>query len=306
MQLFDGSTTYLGDTTSEENHSDEEYKKGEASEYSCRKFTGSKPPPFSKLKNSHNPFMMSDSLKSQTIIPALALIFMSIHAAAAMPREQPHLFLRFEDMTCAIEAFTDMVMQDPHVTSFYFLVGHKLVGVTDFTLHYPNVATAGQNLSLQPSSIVWNEHHVIQQGTWWDKWRPASCVHQNGLGDTPVTVTVTQGMAASAKYKAGFHLEYGKMAALHFGHETTGKNENSGVRTYVVPAHSFGQVWQQQLMVWQDQQVRRCVKLLGNNVITYGKWSESLRGDLPVTDGASYGWSTGWENMDFGSCSGGT
>lgn len=77
--------------------------------------------------------------------------------------------------------------------------------------------------------------------------------------------------------------------------------------TDTVPGYSYGQMWQQQLMVWQNQQQQHCHKYnYDKHGIKCGAWGPYIRGNFPVKNGESFGWSTGWSRMDFNSCGGGT
>ncbi|GEQ68799.1 hypothetical protein JCM33374_g2468 [Metschnikowia sp. JCM 33374] len=231
----------------------------------------------------------------------------------------PGLFYRFDDMETAIDTITEIAMDDPSANEFMLLVDNKVVGIRDFTVEYDednstehaptNSTDIGKrwNRHNAPLGASWTEEQTAQQGTWMGPWYPASCVHQNELGDTPIVITLTQAMTYTATFKAGFNLAFGKKASLDIGLSTTESNSRSESRQYTVPPHSYGQVWQQQLMVWQDQQNRRCKKHhYQKGGIKCKPWSEYIRGDLPVTDGVSFGWSTGKEHMNFNSCGGGT
>ncbi|GEQ68798.1 hypothetical protein JCM33374_g2467 [Metschnikowia sp. JCM 33374] len=219
----------------------------------------------------------------------------------------PGNVLTFDDMDTAIDTITEMAVVDPASKDFELLVDSILIGIKNFTLEYPEKLSRRWNRHNAPLGASWTEYRTVQQGTWWAPWYPASCVHQNEFGDTPITITLTQAMTYGASWTRGFDIHHGVSASMSIGYETTESNTRSESQTYVVPAHSYGQVWQQQLMVWQDQQNRRCKKHhYQKGGIKCGDWSESLRGDLPVKNGVSFGWSTGKDKMDFNSCGGGS
>ena len=53
--------------------------------------------------------------------------------------------------------------------------------------------------------------------------------------------------------------------------------------TDTVPAYSYGQMWQQQLMVWQNQQQQHCHKYnYGKHSIKCGAWGPYIRDNFPV------------------------
>lgn len=226
------------------------------------------------------------------------LIFMSF--AVSMPLESPAMqnFMRFDNLSYAVDSLAYLAMNDPKVTEFTFLIGEALIGVSDFRVE----KIKEDNNEDESSKIAWTQHRVTKEGTWQGPWVATSCVHQNGLGSTPIKITIDGASSVSATWRPGFNINYGNKAALRYGYRTTEKNTNTGIRTYTVPPRSYGQVWQQQLMVWQDQQYRKCLKILGVRGLNLGDWSEDIRGDLPVSNAISIGWSTGWDKMDFETC----
>ncbi|KAF8004061.1 hypothetical protein HF325_001509 [Metschnikowia pulcherrima] len=209
-------------------------------------------------------------------------------------------------LSSAIDSITAMVIEDPATTQFTVLIEDQIFGISNFTIEYPANVTKRWDSSNAPLGASWTQYQTAQQGTWWSPWYPASCVHQNGYGDAPIEVTVTQSTSYSASWSEGVSLSYGTEASANIGLTTIKTNSVSEQETYTVPAHDYGQVWQQQLMIWQDQQHQHCHKYnYSKNDIKCGAWSEYVRGNLPVKNGQSFGWSTGYDRMDFGSCGGG-
>ncbi|GEQ68796.1 hypothetical protein JCM33374_g2465 [Metschnikowia sp. JCM 33374] len=263
------------------------------------------------ISHSYPTLQEKNSAKGNTAMNAslkvLALVLLLLKSSTLISANDTEPVLRFDTMSHAIDALTEMVLFNPSVTDFVFLVNDDFIGVSAFTLEYPNTAQKrALDMGKAPVGASWTQLRVARKGTWWGEWRPASCVHQNGHGDTPVTVTLTKAAPCKAKYAPGFNLKFGNKAASHYGYQTTGESSGMGIRTYTVPAHNYGQVWQKNFMVWQDQQHRRCRKSISEDAIWCGEWSEMIRGDLPVTNGVTIGWSTGWANMDFNYCGGGT
>ena len=238
---------------------------------------------------------------------AFIVLLMSSFASVLAADLETSSVLKYDNMTSAIDSITDMVGADPSATLYTIQVDDQIIGISNFTVEYPANITKRWDASNAPLGASWTQHQTAQQGTWWSTWYPASCVHQNGYGGEPVLVQLTQSTSYSATWSAGFSVNYGTEASLSIGYSTTETNTVSESETYTVPAYSYGQVWQQQLMVWQDQQHQHCHKYnYGKHGIKCGAWSAYVRGNLPVKNGQSFGWSTGYDKMDFSSCGGGT
>lgn len=110
-------------------------------------------------------------------------------------------------------------------------------------------------------------------------------------------------MSYSMPAYAGFGFDSGESAAFSLGVTITKTNTQSTCNTYIVFPKSDGQLWEQQLMVQQEQQIQTCHKYhYGANGIHCGAWSAYINTDIPVQNGVSFGWSTGYNNMDFGLC----
>lgn len=219
---------------------------------------------------------------------------------------QPGAMLTFETMDSAIDAITEIVIADDNRKNFLIKIDDKIVGIEEFDLEYPGISKRGWNRRTAPLAGSWKEYETINQGTWYEPWQPASCVHQNEHGSTPVTVSLSLSLKHGSRTHVDFNRQFGTGASMSIGHETTEENSQSSIRTYTIPPHSYGQVWRQQLMVWQDQRRRKCTKhSYQKDGIRCGQWSEPMHGDLPVKNGMSFGWSTGKDKMDFSSCGGG-
>ncbi|KAM9910282.1 hypothetical protein OXX69_004639 [Metschnikowia pulcherrima] len=246
-----------------------------------------------------------------TKIWALVLVFMASAMSVLADDTPSGALLRFDNMTAAIDTITEMEMatdDDSDDTDYYVLVDDEVFGISNFTIEYPTTnVTKRWNAGNAPLGASWTQRQVAQQGTYWGGWYPASCVHQNGYGAAPVVVTVTQSSTYSATWDAGFDLNFGTKGSLNIGYSVTKTFSKSEAVAYTVPAYSYGQVWQQQLVVWQDQQHQKCHKYhYGKGGIKCGAWSGYVRGNMPVTNGVSFGWSTGYDKMNFGTCGGGS
>ncbi|KAM9936475.1 hypothetical protein OXX80_003973 [Metschnikowia pulcherrima] len=241
-------------------------------------------------------------------ICAYALLLLSSVTAVLTDSDlaQPGAMLTFENMDSAIDAITEIVIADDSRKDFLIKIDDKISEIEDFELGFPEVSKRGWNRRTAPLAGKWTEYETINQGTWLAAWQPASCVHQNEHGSTPVTVSLTLSSKHGASFHQDFNKNYGTAASMSIGYETTEENSQSTIRVYTIPAHSYGQVWRQQLMVWQDQRRRKCTKhSYQKDGIKCGRWSEPMHGDLPVKNGMSFGWSTGKDKMDFSSCGGG-
>lgn len=207
----------------------------------------------------------------------------------------------------AIDKISDTVISGASGDAFIVSVDGQLTGISNFTIDQPSNITKRWNGGNAPLGASWTQHQVAQHGTWWSPWYPASCVHQNGRSSEPMVVTFEQSTSYSASWNAGFDVNYGKSYSLSIGFTVTETNLVTNTVTDTVPPYSYGQMWQQQLMVWQDQQLQHCHKYnYGKHGIKCGAWGPYIRGNLPVKNGESFGWSTGWDKMDFSSCGGGT
>ncbi|ODQ80894.1 hypothetical protein BABINDRAFT_160342 [Babjeviella inositovora NRRL Y-12698] len=102
---------------------------------------------------------------------------------------------------------------------------------------------------------------------------------------------------------AGFDFGFGSGSSLSMGVTITKSNTQGGLEEYVIPAHGVGQVWQHQLMVWQDQQTQDCVKKhYGSGGLKCGPWSGYIHADIPVDGGSVHSWSSGYNNVDTSRC----
>lgn len=206
----------------------------------------------------------------------------------------------------AIDQITETVAAGANGDAFIVSVEGQLTGISNFTIEQPSNVTKRWDASNAPLGASWTQHQVANHGTWWSQWYPASCVHQNGDSSEPTTVSVEESTSYSASWSDGFDVSFGESFSANIGITITTTNLITITQTYTIPAHDYGQVWQQQLMVWQDQQKQHCHKYnYGKNGIKCGAWSAYIRGNFPVKNGQSFGWSTGWNNMDFSSCGGG-
>lgn len=214
--------------------------------------------------------------------------------------------LRFDNLTSAIETITQYSTNDPDTTEYLLAIDNKIIGISNFTIDNPSNITKRWPNMPPPGQSTWNQYQVMQQGTWWSPWYPASCVHKNENSYyTPFAVF--QGTSYSASWGDGFNYEYGAaVAAAGLGKTVTQSNTVMQTRPHVLPPGQYGQAWQQQLVVWQDQQFQFCAKK--NPIlkeIWCNDWSGYVRGNMPVQDGEVFGWSTGIDKMDFSSCGNG-
>lgn len=217
--------------------------------------------------------------------------------------------LRFENMTSAISAITEYTTTDPDTTDYILSIDDKIIGISNFTLDPTNDTPSGitkrrgDSPSI-PLGSTWTEYQLIQQGTWWSQWYPASCVHPGGSGIG--FIPVTQSTSYSASWNDGFSFSFGAAAASNMGYTVTQTNSVSQAVGRRIPAHSVGQAWQHQLVVWQDQIFRACEqKYIGPDGAVCDDWSGYVRGNLPVQNGQVFGWSVGAANVDDSTCGGG-
>ena len=236
----------------------------------------------------------------------LVLLMLAMFGIAVADVETVSPGLLVADLSKGIDLITSMEDSGNVYDTYMLVLDDKVYGISNFSLDSNLTLKKRWDGGNAPLGASWTQHQVAQQGHWWSDWYPASCVHQNEKGSTPINIELTQSMSYSASWNAGFDIGFGEKASLSIGYTTTRTNSKSEVRKYTVPAYDYGQVWQQQQMIWQDQQHQHCHKYnYGSHGIKCGAWSEYIRGNIPVKNGHSFGWSTGKQNMNFNSCGGG-
>lgn len=148
---------------------------------------------------------------------------------------------------------------------------------------------------------------VIQTGTWWAPWKPATSCNYCGLSTGACSNTLGWSYTSSSSFSVGFDLgvEGGVKdsiqgsAGFNLGYTWSTSITESGSVTCNIPAGSVGQVWTQQLMGWSDSEVRTVIYSICGTV--YSSWSGKQHADWPLTkdDGTTRaaGCSTGQANV---------
>ncbi|GEQ68794.1 hypothetical protein JCM33374_g2463 [Metschnikowia sp. JCM 33374] len=196
----------------------------------------------------------------------------------------------FDTLDTAVNQMIDVLQTEPDFPpENAFIVGKDMVGIS--------------NLRKVQGVAYWTQHKVTKQETVWGDWGPSSCMLSNEFSAVPITLTMSENSSGNGTWKSGFNADFGQTAASHLGYMVFGINPNSGVRTYTVPAYSFGQVWKRQMVIQQDQQYRECEKtMVDGSAFTCGEWSKEVHGEMPVANGVSYGWRTVWNKLDPENC----
>lgn len=227
---------------------------------------------------------------------------------------QPVIDLKVTKLEEAIDYVTSQVLADVanDTTSWSVqLPDQHPIFITNFTLEndLDNTTLSKRwNSHNAPLGASWTQHQVARQGQWWGPWYPKSCAIGNSKSERDSTWRVKTESSYSQTISAGFDMGAANSASMGtFGVSVTKTNSQSHEHEYIIPAGGWGQVWTRQLMIWQDQQHQKCHKYnYGSKGIHCGAWSEYIHGDVPAKNNAVFTWSTGYENMDFNSCGGGT
>ncbi|KAM9903130.1 hypothetical protein OXX79_003551 [Metschnikowia pulcherrima] len=233
---------------------------------------------------------------------SISLIFLAKFVAAEISES----ILVFKDRESAINTVTAMAKADTEKTEFDVMIDEKIIRISNLTLNEENLQKRWTAETAQVGAS-WTEYHCAEQGVYKSDLRPASCVHSNGHGASPYLVALTRAASYDGNWKTGFNPDFAMLTSLHLGHEVAKKNTVSETGWYTVPAYGYGQVWSEQIVVWQNQQRRICtMHAYGAGGISCDPWSATMRGDLPVVNGVHFVWNTDWQKMDFNNCGGGS
>lgn len=199
---------------------------------------------------------------------------------------------RYETVDSAFDKAVQEAQNGKDIPDFVFLVDGEVFGVSE--------------LEVSGQDTFWKHYKVTEQKRIWNDWSPASCIYLNEFSPLPFTVTSKLAALPAGGFKPGFDVEFGKKVAIQKNYISgeTSTNLETETRTYSVPAYSYGQIWQQQVVIRQFQQFRVCEKK-SRNGIHCGEWSEQIQGDLPVDGGIIFGWRTMFDKLDLNSCGGG-
>lgn len=231
------------------------------------------------------------------------LLFMLGHTLADQVDDTSEMISIRGNSTDALNYAWDVHQAGEDISNVTFYALESEILIENITFE-SNVTLAKRwDGSSAPLGASWTQRQVARQGRWLAPWYAASCVLQNERSTQATSTQVCGSMSYSMSASAGFDFNFGKSAAFSLGVTITKTNTQSTCNTYTVPPGSDGQIWQQQLMVWQEQQTQKCHKYhYGANGIHCGAWSAYIHADIPVQNGVSFGWSTGHNNMDFAHC----
>lgn len=201
----------------------------------------------------------------------------------------------------AIDEISESLDTGAQGAEFIVSVDGQLTGISNFTIRSPDSNKRSNKEDAQWAH--WTQHQVVENGTWWTDWSPASCVQQNENSE-PETLVVLLSSSHSATWDKGFHVGLARKLFESMDIHIVKNSITEDTQMLTVPAQGYGQAWEQQLMAWQDQQHQKCHKKKGSLETKCGTLKE-YRGNFPVQNSVSYGWTTGLDNMDFNSCGGG-
>ncbi|GEQ68800.1 hypothetical protein JCM33374_g2469 [Metschnikowia sp. JCM 33374] len=218
---------------------------------------------------------------------------------------------RFSTMDLAIDSLTEMATMGtrtmvPEVTDHLVLVDGEVVFISNFTMNHPKVLNFMRHKRWSSAESAlgasWTRYRVTAQGTTWAKWSPTGCPQEN-KSKFPVKFELLSRWWYGATWEKGFHFGFGVKKALDLGYKVALEIRKAGTGIHTVPAKSFGQLFRQQLVVWQDQQYQKCTReAYGSAGIKCEDWSKDIRGVLPVEDAQGFGWRVGRKNMVFSGC----
>lgn len=238
------------------------------------------------------------------------LIFLMFFMGLTAAKNEIHTkmnILSFANMSSAVDTLALLVAAKPQQSMFLINLKDDILGISDFSLEYSADFPGGNISDKTPLGATWIEHHILDQGSKWGDWRPASCVYFNKEKWNPRDVTLIQATSLNVSSDGPFNWNIGFELGLLSGYNLKWTKQVQHTRTYKLPGKNYGQVWLIQLIFWQTQQSRSCHKDLGDKLgIQCGEKSVVSQGIFPIQNGHDFQWSLGLQNMNFSTCGGGT